>query len=75
MPKRANEIIGFHLGWDAREVSEGRYQRYTNPGIYVCGNDYFACHPTTPKHNEVSDNPWELVGTHYGRNVWRAKSN
>lgn len=31
MAKRDNEIIGFHLGWDLREVSEGRYQLYTSP--------------------------------------------
>lgn len=31
--RTAPEIIGFHFGWDMRDVSETRYQptRYTNP--------------------------------------------
>jgi hypothetical protein len=73
MAKRANEIIGFHLGWDLREVSEGRYQRYSSPNVYVCGGDYFAVNDTAPKH-DVSSNPWEKVREYYGRKVWRART-
>ena len=46
MTKRrtAAEIIGFHFGWDIRDVSETRYQstRYTAPAVYVIGDDYYA---------------------------------
>lgn len=72
MAKRANEIIAFHLGWDIKEVSDGRYQRYSSPNIYVCGGSYFAS-PTKGQKlpSTVSDNEWKLVGEYYGREVWR----
>lgn len=71
--RTAPEIIGTHLGWDIRDVSEGRYQRYTAPNVYVCGNAYF-CAPTAGQKPPagVSENAWELVGTYYGRQVFRA---
>ncbi len=74
-PKRrtAPEIIATHLCWDMGEVSQGRYQRYTAPSVYVCADDYY-CAPTAGQKppTDVSDNPWELVGTYYDRPVYRA---
>lgn len=75
MAKTAPEIIAFHLGWNMPDVSDGRYQRYSAPGVYVCGNDYFCCptaSQTLPKG--ISESPWEAVGTYYSRTVYRAKS-
>lgn len=74
MTKRrtAPEIIGFHLGWDIREVSETRYQptRYSAPALYTIGQSYY-CAPsgsqTPPKGWQ-----WTKVATHYGRDVFRA---
>ncbi len=76
MAKTAPEIIGFHLGWDIRDVTEGRYQRYTAPNVYVCGGDYFCCPTASQKtpHLGVKGDPrteWQKVGTHYGRDVYR----
>jgi hypothetical protein len=51
--KRATTIIAETLGWDVKEVSEYRYQRYTNPAVYSIGDFYLAVHPTKPKHNDV----------------------
>lgn len=75
MAKTAPEIIAFHLGWDIREVSEGRYQRYSSPSVYVCGNDYF-CAPTAKQRlpEDISEKPWLEVGEYYGRKVYRAVS-
>lgn len=72
MAKRANEIIGFHLGWDLGEVSDGRYQstRYSSPGVYVCGESYFCCPSGNQKPPEGWD--WKKVGAYYGREVFRA---
>jgi len=72
MAKHANEIIGFHLGWDIREVSDGRYQptRYSSPGVYVCGEAYFCC--PTSKQKLPKGFKWEKVGHYYDRDVYRA---
>lgn len=70
MAKTAPEIIATHLGWDMPEVSEGRYQRYSAPGVYVCGNDYF-CAPTA-RQSPPKGWDWQKVGEHYGRAVYRA---
>ena len=72
MAKTAPEIIGFHLGWDIRDVSDGRYQRYAAPSVYACGGDYFCC-PTAGQKlpKGISDKPWEKAGTYYGRDVYR----
>lgn len=72
--KTAPEIIGMHIMCDIREVSAGRYQRYTAPSIYVCGNDYF-CAPSGSQKPPAKDfNPWVEVGEYYGRKVYRSKS-
>lgn len=71
MARRADEIIAYHLCWDMRDVTEGKYQNYTNPGIYVCGEDYFCC--PTEKQKLHKDFDWELVGSYYGRNVYRSR--
>ena len=70
MEKRrtAPEIIGFHLGWDIRDVSEGRYQRHCNPAVYVCGSRYY-CGPTAAQ-KLPSDFEWSQVGEWYGRKVY-----
>lgn len=70
--RTAPEIIGTHLGWDMREVSEGRYQRYSSPSVYVCGSDYY-CSPTGSQKppKGVSENEWLKVGTYYERDVYR----
>jgi len=73
MAKRANEIIAFHLGWDIKEVSDGRYQSYSSPGVYVCGESYFASPTTGQKLPKVTESgEWVKVGTYYGRDVYRA---
>jgi len=72
-PRRtAPEIIAFHIGADIREVSANRYQstRYSSPGLYVVGNDYY-CSPTNAQR-PPSGFDWQLAGEHYGRNVWVA---
>lgn len=39
MRKTAPELIAFALGWDWNDVKEGKYQRYSAPNVYVCGED------------------------------------
>lgn len=50
---RANYIIAASFGWDSRDVSEYRYQRYTSPSVYAIGDRYFAVSKTKPKHKDV----------------------
>jgi hypothetical protein len=73
--KRANEIIGFHLGWDIADVTAGIYQpsRYSSPRVYVCGNDYFCCPSGSQKLPTGFE--WKRVGSYYGRDVHRAEPN
>jgi hypothetical protein len=76
--RTAPELIAFHLGWDMRDVSEARYQpsAFANPAVYVIGNDYM-CAPTgkLPRDPQSPDRwDWKLVGTYYGRNVYRAET-
>lgn len=70
--KTAPELIAFHLGWNMPDVSEGRYQptRYASPSVYVCGNDYYCA----PSGSQKTPNGWDwnIVGTYYGRDVYRA---
>lgn len=74
MAKQAPEIIAFHLGWDVADVSEGRYQRYTNPSVYVCGEAYY-CAPTAKQKlpADVCDE-WVEDGTQYGRKIYKGIS-
>lgn len=74
--RTAPEIIGFHFGWDMRDVSEGRYQptRYSNPAIYTFGTDYYAA----PSNNLPPKNmpgAWKEIGEHYGRKVFALNMN
>lgn len=71
--KTAPEIIGFHLGWDMREVSANRYQstRYAAPAVYVCGSDYY-CAPAGTQAPPKGFR-WKEAGEHYGRKVYLAK--
>ena len=55
MAKRAAEVIAETLGWDVKEMSDYRYQRYTSPAVYSIGERYFAAHPTKPKHEVGQD--------------------
>lgn len=65
-------IIGFHLSCDMSDVSEGRYQRYTAPNVYVVGSFYYCCPTAVQKPPQIGeDTSWEAVGTYYGRTVWR----
>ena len=68
--RTAPEIIGTHLCWDMREVSEGRYQRFANPAVYVCGRDYY-CAPASGQ-KPPSGWQWDEVGEYYGRKVFIA---
>lgn len=72
--KTAPEVIGFLLGWDMRDVSEGRYQptRYSSPGIYVCADDYYCCPSGSQKPPKGYD--WKPFGEAYGRTVYEAKA-
>lgn len=74
--RTAPEIIGFHFGWDMRDVSETRYQptRYVNPAIYSMGDSYFAApsNNATPKH--IVGGPWECIAEYYGRKIFRSKA-
>ncbi len=51
--KRANVVIAETIGWDVKEVTECRYQKYTSPAVYSIGDFYMAAHPTKPKHDDV----------------------
>ncbi len=75
MKKRrtAAEIIGFHLCWDMRDVSETRYQRYSNPAIYVIGDDYFAAPANNAPPKAAVGMPWVEVAEYYNRKVFVAK--
>jgi hypothetical protein len=66
-------LIAFHLGCDMRDVTEGRYQRYTAPNVYVCGSYYYACPAGSQKLPDLGSGTtqWEKVGTYYERNVFR----
>lgn len=45
----SHHVIAATLGWDAREVSECRYQSTrTKQAIYSIGSRYFAVSPTVP---------------------------
>lgn len=72
-PKRrsAAEIIGFHLGWDMREVSECRYQptRFANPAIYSVGDRYFAA-PSNNVMPKADVGEWNYLAEHYGRKIF-----
>lgn len=73
MAKRrtAAEIIGFHLGWDMREVSEYRYHptRLASPSIYAMGDGYFAA-PSDNKPPRNMPGDWREVAEYYGRKVF-----
>lgn len=72
MAKHASEIIAFHLGWDIRDVTDGRYQpsRYYNPSIYV-GSENYYCAPTA-KQKLPKGFKWKEIGEWYGRKVYCA---
>jgi hypothetical protein len=69
--KRANEIIAFSLGWNISDVTDGKYQRYSNPSVYVCGNDYYCC-PTNNQKLPKGFN-WVEVDNQYNRAIFKAE--
>lgn len=76
MTKRrsAAEIIGFHFSADMREVSDTRYQptRLSNPAIYSMGDCYYAA-PSNNRPPKNMEGPWEVIGEHYERKVFRLR--
>lgn len=73
--RTAAEIIAFHLGWDIADVRGDRYQstRYANPAIYNMGQHYWAAPSDNRAPKAEVGQPWEEVGEHYGRKVFRSK--
>lgn len=73
MAKRANEIIAYRLGQDITEITDGRYQpsRFSNPSIYVYGDDYY-CAPTAKQKLPEGFN-WKSEGEWYDRTVYCAE--
>ena len=72
--RTAANIIGFHFGWDIRDVSDCRYQptRYASPSIYTLGDSYYAAPSNNlPPKNMKGD--WKVVAEHYGRKVFELK--
>lgn len=72
--RSAPELIGFHLGSDMRDVSDGRYQstRYAAPGVYVVGGSYWCAPTSTQKLPEPDRWSWTEAGEYYGRKVYWA---
>jgi len=77
--RTAAEIIAFHFSCDIKDVSEGRYQstRFSDPAVYVMGEDYFCCPKAGQKPAVDKQFPdrwdWKEIGEWYGRKVYRAK--
>jgi hypothetical protein len=72
MTKRrtAPEIIGIHFGSDIRDITDGRYQRYVSPSVYVIGNDYYAApSDNRPPRHKVGQ-PWQEIAEYYGRKIY-----
>lgn len=72
--RTAKELVAIHLGYDITEMNDYRYQptRHVRPALFTIG-DYYYCAPmgySLPKEWK-----WELVGTYYDRNVYRAHMN
>jgi hypothetical protein len=74
MTKRrtAPEIIGFHFGWDMREVSDARYHptRIASPAVYVIGDDYYAAPSDNRPPRHKVGKPWAEFAEHYGRKIF-----
>jgi hypothetical protein len=75
MAKQAHTKIAEHLGWDAADVREGRYQetRFDRP-VYVCGGDYYAAGPRAPRERDGQDMKWKQEISRYdgASIIWRA---
>ena len=70
--RTAPEIIGFHFGWDMREVSETRYQstRFVSPAVYVIGDDYYCAPSDNKPPAYVVGKAWVGFAEHYGRKIF-----
>ena len=73
-------ILAFHFGWDARDMSDQRYQstRFVSPAVYTIGNDYYCVPPAgsakLPIDREIADRwDWKPLAEHYGRKIFWAK--
>lgn len=71
MAKQAAECIAFHLGWDIADVKDGRYQRTSNPTVYVCAEHYYIA-PAGSQKMPTEFGKWTCVGVSYGRRVYMA---
>ena len=73
--RTAPEIIGFHFGWDMREISETRYQpsKYANPAVYVIFDDYYAAPSDNRKPKYDVGKPWVELYEYYGRKIYRSE--
>lgn len=73
-PKKRSEaeLIAYHLCCDIGDVREGRYQRYSNPAVFVVGSHYFCAPQQGKTPPEGVCDRWELMGLYYGRNVYRS---
>jgi len=71
MAKHGSEIIAFHFGCDIRDVSDGKYQRYSSPSVYVVYTkdaDYWCC--PTEKQKLPKGFKWDPVAEYYGRKIY-----
>lgn len=73
MKRTAAEKVGDLTGCDIAEVREGRYRpgNLSNSSVFVVGEDYYAAHPTCPKHDVGQ--PWVKNETFRGDVVWVSK--
>jgi hypothetical protein len=72
--RTAPEIIGMHFCSDMREISEGRYQRYADPAVYVVGADYYAAPSDNRAPRHDVGKPWVVIAEYYGRKVFRSEA-
>jgi hypothetical protein len=54
------ELIASTLGQDVADVRDDQYQatRYSAPSVYAIGDQYYAAHPTKPRHEVAGE--WRL---------------
>jgi peptide methionine sulfoxide reductase MsrB len=75
--RSAAEIIAWTFGWDIQDVRDGLYQRFKNPSVYVCGDDYYSVHKSKPKHDVGAG--WEPYPEQFAceggdRTLWVSKA-
>lgn len=56
--RSAAEVIGFHIGWDIRDVSDCRYQAgRTSCAVYAIGD----CYMCAPPAGQPPPNGWHWI--------------